>query len=158
MAFPDKAIAPRYTGAGISVKDKEQNEAIANLYNDLNTPWATWSPTLTFTGNTGSSYYTGTSVYRYMKIGKTVFFNVYMYAVNGTGSVNSCVISLPSTPVNTSHICEVRALNELDTDATWTDIKGYIDLSTATGISFRSWQATSAGAHKLSISGVYEAA
>ena len=157
MAFPDRSYAPRYTGAG-KVVSKEINEAIAHLYNDLNAAWATWSPTLTFTGNTGTSWYTGTSVYRYFQLGKTVFFNAYLYAVNGTGSVNSCTISLPVTPRNSSTMIPVTALNELDTDATWTNIEGYIDLATATAISFAAWQATSAGAHKLQIAGVYEAA
>lgn len=116
------------------------------------TAWAAWVPSLTWTGTPPASL---TTVARWMKINKTVFFNFYTTSADGNGAT-ALTISLPVAPKANGFIIPVTALELQNT--THTDPKAYIDDSGSVIAFYGFTTATDSQAIKIKASGQYEIA
>ena len=67
--------------------------------------WAAWSPSLVWTGGTPTGV---TTVSRYTKIGRTIFFKLYVIATDSQG-VTNLSFSAPATPANTGGFAHFAA-------------------------------------------------
>lgn len=122
-----------------------------NVASDV-TAWAAWTPTLTWTTGTPASV---TTVARWMRINKTVFFNFYTSSADGNGAT-VLTISLPVAPKDNNSFIPVQALQLQNT--TWTNPEAFID-DNASVIAFYGFStATDNQAIKIIVSGQYEIA
>lgn len=131
---------------------------IADANGDIGTTsWADWSPTLTWTTGTPASL---TTVARYKKLGKTIFFTFYTTSADANGATQ-LTVTLPETPadINAYVPCTGYELQ----NATYYDCRPYIDAANNTAgsrvLTFRSFQtATDAQTVTIEVSGFYEVA
>lgn len=131
---------------------------IADSTGDIGTTsWASWSPTLTWTTGTPASL---TTVARYKKVGKTVFFTFHTTSADANGATQ-LTVTLPETPadINSYVACSGYQLQ----NTTYYDCRPYIDATDNTAgnrvLTFRSFQtATDAQTVTIAVSGFYEIA
>lgn len=114
--------------------------------------WSAWTPELTWTTGTPASL---TTVARYMKINKTVFFNFYCSSADANGAT-ALTISLPVAPKDNNSFIPVNSLQLQN--ATWSNPFGYIDDEASVIAFYKLTTGTDAQAIKVIVSGQYEVA
>jgi hypothetical protein len=72
---------------------------LRNFLSDFYTPWADWTPTLSWLGGTPSTNIS--TVARYSRIGKVIKFKFYFKASDANG-VTDLTITMPTSPKNNS--------------------------------------------------------
>lgn len=116
------------------------------------TAWAAWTPTLTWTTGAPASV---TTVARYMKTNKTVFFNFRCASADGNGAT-ALKFTLPVAPKDNNSFVAATALQKQN--ATWTNPEAYIDDGTSY-VEFRGFAtATDGEAVEVIVTGFYEIA
>lgn len=143
------------------LESRQSSNSVADI---LNGAWTDWTPTVVY-GQTGPSNVgasaTTTTVAKYMQIGSTVFFKYQCVSGIQSGiNVNAATITLPVNPKDDDTYPIVNAL-QLNTAATYSDVQGYIDMTTGTEASrfirFRKFQPQiTTGTYVMYVNGMYE--
>lgn len=149
------AFIPKQAGTNVFTHDAEGSVTVV-YYRSLSAldmaSWAEWAPTLEWTGTPPASI---TTVARYMKANKTVFFNVYISSTDGNGAT-ALAIPLPVAPKDNDSFIPLTAL-QLN-NLTWSDPKAYIDDSSSNITFYGFTTAVDGEAVKVIVSGQYEIA